>query len=72
MFDEKIAVNTKLKIARISLRARIKDVTRECGITQNALYHLEKAELENNALVKYLKYFRSKGIDLNKFFEDGK
>jgi hypothetical protein len=67
----KITINKKLKIARISLGVKIKDITDECcGISRNRIYRIEASELEKNAFVKYLKFLRGKGIDLNKLFDD--
>jgi transcriptional regulator with XRE-family HTH domain len=72
LVDRKVTVSKKLKIARISLGIKIRDVADECNISQNVVYRLEASGLENNAFVRYLKYLHGKGIDLNKFFDDGK
>lgn len=67
----KISIGKKLKISRITLGMTIRDIAEGCCVNRNVIYRLEAAELENNALMKYLKFLHKKGIDLNKFFENG-
>lgn len=60
-----LTINQKLKIARVTLGVKIVDITNESELTRNAVYHLESSDLEKSSLIKYLRYFRSKGIDIN-------
>lgn len=66
---QKKALGKQLKIARVLLNMRAKDVAIDTGISLKQLRNIE-ANGTTGAVAKYLFYLRKNGADLNKLFDE--
>lgn len=60
---------TKLRVARISIKASTKDVAKKLGCSTQYINNLERKATENKILIQYFCLLRRNGVDMNKFFD---
>lgn len=61
-------LGNELKVERIRLQLKAKDVAGMIGLTPQQLYNVEQSE-GMNTVSKYIAFLRSKGVDLNSLFD---
>lgn len=61
-------LGNELKVERIRLQLKAKEIAELIGISPQQLYNIEQSE-ELNAVVRYLAFLRSKGVNLNDLFD---
>ena len=66
--DKEVSLKNKMKSERMKYNIKTKDIAAYLDVNPSVISYIEKAADENSRF-KYLKYLRSKGIDLNKLFE---
>lgn len=66
--NEEILLKERLKSARAAHKVRTKDAADYLGVNPSVVSYMENTAGHNNRF-NYLKFLRSKGIDLNKLFE---
>ena len=63
----KKSVGKLLKLERLKLEIKLKDMADILEVTSASVMYIEKKE-DDSAFVKYLKYLKSQGVDLNEIF----
>lgn len=67
--ESKITLREKLKSERAKYRIKTKDIAVNIGKSTAVISYIENSA-ESNSRFKYLKYLRSKGVDLNSLFDE--
>jgi predicted transcriptional regulator len=65
--NKDVRLSNKLKSERMKYNIKTKDIADYLGVNPSVVSYIEKTA-EENSRFKYLKYLRSKGIDLNNLF----
>ena len=61
-------LGNELKVERIRLQLKAKTIAEHIGISPQQLYNIEQAA-GLNAVVRYLAFLRSAGVDINALFD---
>lgn len=58
-----------LRFLRKNTKVKIKEIATEIEVHEKTIFKMEK-NFKENMYVKYLKWLRKNGADLNKFFDE--
>lgn len=68
MGHDNLKLGNELKVERIRLQMKAKDMAERIAVSPQLLYKAEQNEGET-AVIKYLSFLRSQGVDINKLFD---
>lgn len=68
MGHDDLKLGNELKVERIRLQMKAKDMAERIAVSPQLLYKAEQNEGETT-VIKYLSFLRSQGVDINKLFD---